>query len=121
MSYSGHVDHAEAELDRGCILAENDDVDGAVQHACLAAEHALKAALASEGEPVPTGSKGHDLSFLASQVSMAVPFETVLLTLDGAYNQARYPDTPPHNITDPDSILNEVESLIEYITEDANR
>ena len=52
---------------------------------------------------------------------MAVPFETVLLTLDGAYNQARYPDTPPHNITDPDSILNEVESLIEYITEDANR
>ena len=121
MSYSGHVDHAEAELDRGRILAENDDVDGAVQHACLAAEHALKAALASEGEPVPTGSKGHDLSFLASQASMDVPFETVLLTLDGAYNRAHYPDTPPHGITDPDSILNDVESLIEYTTENTNR
>ena len=88
MSCSGHVDHAEAELDRGRILTENDEVDGGVQHACLAAEHALKAALASEGEPVPTGSKGHDLSFLASQASMDVPFETVLLTLDGAYNRA---------------------------------
>lgn len=117
MSYSSHIDHAEAECKRGRILAENDDTDGAVQHACLAAEHALKAVLVSEDKRVPTGSKGHDLNFLASQSSMALPFETLLITLDGAYNQARYPDTPPHGITDAESVLDDTESLITHITE----
>jgi HEPN domain-containing protein len=117
MSYSGHLDHANAELTRGRILAESDDIDGAVQHACLTAEHALKAVLASEDELVPTGSKGHDLNFLASQASMDVPFETVLITLDGAYNQTRYPDTTPHGIRNVKSLLDDVESLVRYAEE----
>jgi HEPN domain-containing protein len=121
MSYSGHINYAERELERGHVLAGHDDTDGAIQHACLAAEHALKAALANENEDVPTGSKGHDLNFLASQSSTDVPFETLLMTLDGAYNQARYPDTPPHGITDPESVLNDVESLIAYVTENTNQ
>jgi HEPN domain-containing protein len=121
MSYSGHIAHAERELERGRVLAEHDDIDGAVQHACLAVEHALKAVLASEDERVPTGSKGHDLNFLASQSSMNIPFEMLLITLDGAYNRTRYPDTPPHGITDPESVLNDVESLIAYVTENTNQ
>jgi HEPN domain-containing protein len=120
MSYSGHISHAERELERGRVLADHDDNDGAVQHACLAVEHALKAVLASEDERIPTGSKGHDLNFLASQASRELPFETLLVDLDGAYNQARYPDTPPHGITDPESVLNDVESLVSYVTENTN-
>lgn len=120
MSYSGHIAYAERELERGRVLAEHDDTDGAIQHACLATEHTLKAVLASEDERVPTESKGHDLNFLASQSSIDIPFETLLVTLDGAYNQAQYPDTPPHGITDPESVLNDVESLVEHVTKKTN-
>jgi len=117
MSYSGHIKYAKSELRRGYLLSEHDDVDGAVQHACLATEHALKAVLADEEKTVPTGSRGHNLNFLASEASMNIPYESLLIKLDGSYNQARYPDTPPHGITDPDTILNSVEGLITYIAE----
>lgn len=113
MSAPERLSRARKELERARRDANAADTDAALQHACQSLEAALKSVIAHEGKSVPTGNRSHDHTHLQELADTDFSAHSpVIDTLSGVYVQARYPDTPPHEIRDVDPLLTDVAAVV---------